>query len=93
VRWVLRRFDWISATFAECKLVDIAGLLLVATKVTRRDLERLIHAMVRLPGRVGGAMPWCKVLTLDDALVAGAGHIEYADVLRWGATAPVPCCA
>ena len=76
-------------TFDEPNLVANAGLLLVATLVARLDLERLINATVRLGGRVGGALPGRKVLTLVHAMVAGASHIDHADVLRSGATSSV----
>jgi hypothetical protein len=86
---VSRRIDRIEVTFDEPNLVANAGLLLVATLVTRLDLERLINATVRLVGRVGGAMPGRKVLTLVHAMVAGGTHIDHADVLRSGATSSV----
>jgi hypothetical protein len=76
-------------TFDEPNLVANAGLLLVATLVARLDLERLINATVRLTGRVGGAGPGRKVLTLVHAMVAGGSHIDHADVLRSGATSSV----
>jgi hypothetical protein len=89
VRAVSRKIDRISVTFDEANLVANAGLLLVATLVGRLDLERLINATVRLSGRVGGAMPGRKVLTLVHALVAGGSHIDHADLLRSGATSAV----
>ena len=45
-----------------------------------------MNATVRLSGRVGGARPGCKVLTLLHAMVANASHIDHADMLRSGAT-------
>ena len=86
---VSRRIDRIRVTFDEPNLVANAGLLLVATLVARLDLERLINATVRLGGRVGGALPGRKVLTLVHAMVAGASQIDHADVLRSGATSSV----
>ena len=56
------RFD---VTFDDPKLVANAGLLLVATLSGRLGLEALIDATVRLVGRVGGARPGRKVLTLE----------------------------
>jgi hypothetical protein len=41
---------------------------------------------VRLVGRVGGALPGRKVLTLVATILAGGSHIDHADVLRAGAT-------
>ena len=86
---VSRRIDRIRVTFDEPNLVANAGLLLVATLVAGLDLERLVNATVRLGGRVGGALPGRKVLTLVHAMVAGASHIDHADVLRSGATGSV----
>lgn len=89
MRSVSRRIDRVVVTFDEPNLVANAGLLLVTTLVGRLDLERLINATVRLVGRVGGALPGRKVLTLVHALVAGGSHIDHADVLRSGATSAV----
>jgi len=75
--------------FDDPNLVANAGLLLVGTLVVRLELERLVNAVVRLGGRVGGARPGRKVLTLVHAMVAGASHIDHADVLRAGNTAGV----
>ena len=82
--------DRIDATFDDPNLVANAGLLLVATLADRLGLEALIDATVRLVGRVGGARPGRKVLTLVHAMIAGASHIDHADMLRagcdgWGA--------
>jgi hypothetical protein len=49
----------------------------------------MIDSTVRLDGRVGGARPGRKVLTLAHALCAGGSHIDHADMLRAGATAAV----
>ena len=68
---VSRGIDRIEVTFDEPNLVANAGLVLVATLVVRLGLERLINAMVDLSGRVGGALPGRKVLTLVHAMVAG----------------------
>jgi hypothetical protein len=81
--------DRIEATFDDPNLVANAGLLLVATLVQRLGLEALINATVRLAGRVGGAWPGRKVLTLVHALCAGGSHIDHADMLRAGSTAAV----
>ena len=89
MRPVSRGIDRIGVTFDEPNLVANAGLLLVATLVGRLGLERLVNATVRLSGRVGGASPGRKVLTLVHAMVAGGSHIDHADVLRSGATASV----
>ena len=86
---VSRGIDRIDVTFDEPNLVANAGLLLVATLVVRLRLEALINEMVDLSGRVGGALPGRKVLTLVHAMVAGGSHIDHADVLRSGATQAV----
>jgi hypothetical protein len=86
---VSRGIDRIEVTFDEPNLVANAGLLLVATLVVRLRLEALINDVVDLSGRVGGALPGRKVLTLVHALVAGGSHIDHADVLRAGATQAV----
>jgi Transposase DDE domain group 1 len=89
VRPVSRGIDRIEVTFDEPNLVANAGLLLVATLVTRLGLEPLINTTVDLSGRVGGALPGRKVLTLVHTMVAGGSHIEHADMLRAGATGSV----
>jgi len=86
---VSRGIDRIEVTFDDPNLVANAGLLLVATLVVRLRLEGLINEMVDLSGRVGGALPGRKVLTLVHAMVAGGSHIDHADVLRSGATQSV----
>jgi hypothetical protein len=86
---VSRGIDRIEVTFDEPTLVANAGLLLVATLSVRLGLERLINATVNLSGRVGGAVPGRKVLTLVHAMAAGGSHIDHADMLRAGATQSV----
>ena len=76
--------DHVRVSFDEANLVANAGLLLVGTLVARLQLERLVNAAVRLSGRVGGARPGRKVLTLLHAMVAGASHIDHVEVLRSG---------
>ena len=83
---VSHALDRIDATFDDPNLVANAGLLLVATLSQRLGLEALIDATVRLVGRVGGARPGRKVLTLVHAMCAGGSHIDHADMLRAGAT-------
>ena len=78
--------DRIEVTFDDPNLVANAGLLLVATLTERLGLEALIDSTVRLVGRVGGARPGRKVLTLVHAMIAGGSHIDHADMLRAGAT-------
>jgi hypothetical protein len=54
-------------------LVANVGLLLLATISERPGLEALIDATVRLDGRVGGARPGRKVLTLADSMCPDSG--------------------
>jgi hypothetical protein len=81
--------DRVDVIFDEPNLVSNAGLLLVATLTQRLGVETLIDSTVRLIGRVGGARPGRKVLTLVHAMIAGASHIDHADILRAGSTAAV----
>ena len=89
MRSVSRGLGRIDAIFDDPNLVANAGLLLVATLVSRLGLEALINDRVRLAGRVGGAQPGRKVLTMVHTLVAGGSHIDHADILRAGATEAV----
>ncbi|MEI7548103.1 MAG: IS1380 family transposase, partial [Actinomycetota bacterium] len=82
---VLHALDRIDATFDDPN----AGLLLVGTLSQRLGLEALIDQTVRLGGRVGGARPGRKVLTLAHAMCVSASHIDHADMLRAGATGAV----
>jgi len=81
-----RAIERIGVTVDEPSLVATAGLLVPATLMVRLGLEALVNQMVRLGGRVGGALPGRKVLTLVAAILAGATHIEHANRLRAGAT-------
>ena len=86
---VSHALDRIEVSFDDPNLVANAGLLLTATLADRLDLEALIEATVKLRGRVGGARPGRKVLTLTQAMIAGGTHIDHADMLRAGSTAAV----
>lgn len=81
--------DRVRATFDDESLVADAGLILAATLVARLGLESLIDSTLRLVGRVGGACPGRKVLTLVHAMVADAGCIDDANRLRAGSTGAV----
>jgi len=89
VAQVSRGLDRVGVSFDDPNLVANAGLILVSTLAARLDLEALINATVRLVGRIGGALPGRKVLTLVHAIVAGGSHIDHADVLRAGGTQAV----
>ncbi len=78
--------DRVEVTFDEPNLVANAGLIAPATLMTRLRLEELVNATVRLVGRIGGARPGRKVLTLVATILAGGSHIDHANVLRAGAT-------
>lgn len=78
--------DRLEVTFDDESLVANAGLVLPATLMVRFGLEALVNATVRLAGRVGGALPGRKVLSLVATILAGGSHIDHADMLRAGAT-------
>jgi hypothetical protein len=86
---VSRGQDRVVVVFDDPNLVANAGLLLVSTLAVRLDLEALIDATVLLLGKVGGARPGRKVLTLVHSIIAGGSHIDHADVLRSGGTQAV----
>ncbi len=78
--------DAIEVTFDDENLVANAGLLLVSTLASKLGLDALISERVDLTGRVGGANPASKSLTLIHAMIAGASHIDHIDMLRAGAS-------
>lgn len=86
---VSRALDRFEVTFDDESLVADAGLIVPATLMVRLGLERLVNETVRLKGRVGGALPGRKVLTLIAAILVGGSHIDHADRLRAGATQAV----
>ena len=86
---VSHAIDRVEVSFDDPNLVANAGLLLTATVADRLDLEALIDSTVKLGGRVGGARPGRKVLTLAHAMIAGGTHIDHVDMLRAGSTASV----
>jgi len=86
VRTVNHGIGRVRATFDDESLVADAGLILVATVVSRLGLEALINATVRLVGRTGGSRPGRKVLTLVHAMASGADCIDDTNRLRAGAT-------
>lgn len=89
MRPVSHRLDRVGVSFDEANLVANAGLLLVGTMMARLGLEALVDGAVRLGGRVGGALPGRKVLTLVASMVVGGSHIDHAGVLRAGASSEV----
>jgi hypothetical protein len=89
VKPVSHAIDRMEVSFDEPGLVANAGLLLMATLVARLSLESMIDQTVRLVGRVGGAHPGRKILTLVHAIAVGGSHIDHANVLRAGSTEEV----
>ena len=81
--------DGIEVAFDDENLVANAGLLLVSTLASKLGLDALISERVDLTGRVGGANPASKSLTLIHAMVAGASYIDHVDMLRAGASSKV----
>jgi hypothetical protein len=81
--------DRLEVCFDDPNLVANAGLLLTATLLDRLGLESMIDGTIKLGDRVGSARPGRKVLTLVHAMIAGATHIDHADMLRAGSTAGV----
>ena len=81
--------DRVEAMFDDPNLVADAGVILPATLMVRLGLESLVNEMVRLVGRVGGARPGRKVLTLIASILVGGSHIDHANRLRAGATQKV----
>jgi hypothetical protein len=77
--------DRLAVSFDDEGPVANAGLVVVATLSARLGMVALVNATVRMAGLVGGARPGRKVLTLVHAIVAGASHIDHADILRAGA--------
>jgi DDE family transposase len=89
VSGVSRAIDRIEVTFDDETLVADAGLIVPATLMLRLGLEALVNQTLQLVGRVGGALPGRKVLTLVAAILAGGSHIDHANKLRAGATGEV----
>jgi hypothetical protein len=81
--------DRLAVSFDDEGLVANAGLVMAATLSARLGIGGLVDVMVGMAGLVGGARPGRKVLTLVHAIVAGASHIDHADILRSGDTGRV----
>lgn len=79
----------IEVAFDDENLVANAGLLLVSTLAFKLGLAGIISERVDLTGRVGGANPASKSLTLIHAMVAGASHIDHVNMLRAGASSRI----
>jgi hypothetical protein len=83
---VSQTIDRIETIFDDETLVGDAGLIVPATLMARLGTEALVDSKVRLVGRVGGARPGRKLLTLVASILAGGSHIDHADRLRAGST-------
>jgi len=79
---VSRTIDRYDAVFDHDGLIANAGLIVVATLMSRLGLERLVNSWVR----TGSLVPGRKICTLIAAMAAGASHIDHVKVLRAGAT-------
>ena len=82
---VSRTIDRFDATFDHDGLIANAGLIVIATLMSRLGLQQLADKWVR----IGSFAPGRKICTLIAAMVAGATHIDHVDVLRAGATQTV----
>ena len=78
--------DRLRVVFDDDSLVSDAGLLIAGTVMSRFGLEELLDESVRMDGRVGGARPGRKVLSLVASMLVGGSHIDHADRLRAGST-------
>ena len=83
---VSQRIDRLRVVFDDEGLVADAGLLVAATLMDRLGLEGLVDETVRLGGRVGGASPGRKTLTVVASMLLGGSHIDHVDRLRSGST-------
>lgn len=82
---VSRTIDRYDTTFDHDGLIANAGLVVIATLMSRLGLEALANRWVH----TGSFAPGRKLCTLIAAMVAGATHIDHVDVLRAGATQSV----
>ena len=81
--------DSVQVRFDDSRSVADAGLILAGTSAERLGLERLINRWVDLGRRRGAFRPGRKVMTLVNAILAGADSIEDCDLLRSGSTGKV----
>lgn len=82
---VSRTIDRYETSFDHDGLIANAGLIVMATLMSRLGLEALANRWVR----TGSHAPGRKLCTLIAAMLAGATHIDHTDVLRAGATQQV----
>lgn len=81
--------DTLTVVFDDTHAVANAGLALTASLAERLGIERVVDDLVDLGDRPGAHRPGRKLLTLTQAMIAGADCIDDIDVLRTGATAKV----
>ena len=79
--------DRIHVAFDDHRLVDNAGLILLATLAQRLGLSQLVDRHVDLGRAPGRANPGDKIVTLVASALAGGDCIDDADALRTGGTA------
>ena len=82
---VSRKIDRYDTTFDHDGLIANAGLITVATLMSRLGLEALVNRWVQ----TGSFAPGRKICTLVAAMIAGATHIDHTDMLPAGATQSV----
>ena len=82
---VSRTIDRYETSFDHDGLIANAGLIVIATLMSRLGLEALANRWVR----TGSYAPGRKICTLIAAMLAGATHIDHTEVLRAGATQTV----
>ena len=81
--------DGIQIAFDDHRLVANAGLILPSTLALRLGRPQLLRKYLDLGGAPGRANTGDKTMTLAASALAGAQHIDDADVLRAGGTARV----
>lgn len=82
---VSRTLDRYETTFDHDGLIANAGLIMIATLMSRLGLEQLANKWVH----TGSFAPGRKICTLIAAMIAGATHIDHVNMLRAGATQTV----
>ena len=83
---VWQNIDRLGVVFDDESLVADGGLLAAGMLWDRLGLESLVDETVRLVGRVGGANPGRKTLTLAASMLVGGSHIDHVDALGAGST-------
>ena len=81
--------DQLDTRFDDTHAIANAGPLLPATLAERLGIEQAADAVIDLGDRPGAAHPGRKLLTLVQAMLAGADCIDDAALLRCGATSQV----